>query len=70
MTLTVTQLHPLFVAQIDGADLTQPFTPETFAPIQAAMDQHAVLVFKGPTLTQEQQIAFAQNLGTLEGAYF
>ena len=67
MTLSVTQLHPLFVARIDGADLTQPFTPETFAPIQAAMDAHAAVVIKGPTLTQEQQIAFAQKFGTLEG---
>lgn len=67
MALSVTQLHPLFVARIDGADLTQPFTPETFAPIQAAMDQYGAIVIKGPTLTQEQQIAFAQNFGTLEG---
>lgn len=67
MALTVTQLHPLFVARIDGVDLTQPFTPESFAPIQAAMDEHAAVVIKGPTLTQEQQIAFAQNFGTLEG---
>lgn len=67
MAMSVTQLHPLFVARIDGVDLTQPFTPETFAPIQAAMDQYGAIVIKGPTLTQEQQIAFAQNFGTLEG---
>lgn len=67
MTQTMTQLHPLFVAQIEGVDLTQPFTPETFAPIQAAIDEHAVLVIKGPTLTQAQQVAFARNFGTLEG---
>ena len=67
MAISVTQIHPLFAARIDGADLTQPFTPETFAPIQAAMDEYGALVFKGPTLTQEQQITFAQNFGTLEG---
>lgn len=67
MQISVNQLHPLFVAQIDGADLTGSFTPETFAPIQAVMDEHAVLVFKGPTLSQDQQISFAQNFGTLEG---
>ena len=58
MAISVTQIHPLFAARIDGADLTQPFTPETFAPIQTAMDEYGALVFKGPTLTQEQQIAF------------
>lgn len=67
MAISVTGLHAVFAARIDGADLTQPFTPEAFAPIQAAMDTYGALLFKGPTLTQEQQIAFAQNFGTLEG---
>lgn len=67
MTVITKQLHPVFAAQIDGLDLTQHFTSDSFAPIQKAMDEYGALIFKGPTLTQEQQIAFAQNFGTLEG---
>ena len=67
MSTSISPVTHDFVARVDGADLTQPFTAESFAPIQKAMDIYAVLIFKGPTLTQEQQIAFAQNFGTLEG---
>lgn len=66
MSITVRQLHPLFVGEVSGADLSAPVNAADFAAIQAAIDQHAVLVFHGPRLSQEAQVEFATRFGPLE----
>lgn len=66
MPIQVAQLHPLFVGEVGGADLTRPLPAAELAAIQAAIDQQAVLVFHGPKLTEDQQLAFARNFGALE----
>jgi alpha-ketoglutarate-dependent 2,4-dichlorophenoxyacetate dioxygenase len=53
-------------AEASGIDLTQPLSPEQVRAIEAAMDEHAVLVFRNQPLTQAQQIAFAKSLGPLD----
>jgi alpha-ketoglutarate-dependent 2,4-dichlorophenoxyacetate dioxygenase len=42
--------------------------PATLAEIEAAIDRHAVLVFPGQAIDDEQQIAFSALFGPLEGA--
>jgi alpha-ketoglutarate-dependent 2,4-dichlorophenoxyacetate dioxygenase len=66
--MLITQLHPLFVAEVSGLDLRQTLSPEQVAEIEAAMDRHAVLVFRDQQIDDEQQKAFSRNFGTLETA--
>ncbi len=66
MSLTLTPLHDVFAAEASGVDLTAPIAPATARAINAAMNEHAVLVFRGQPLTQAQQIAFATTFGPLD----
>jgi alpha-ketoglutarate-dependent 2,4-dichlorophenoxyacetate dioxygenase len=66
MTLSIRKLHPLFVGEVTGVDLTRPVSREDAAAIKAAMDEHAVLVFPKQDITDEQQLAFARNFGERE----
>lgn len=53
-------------AEIRGVDLSRPLDPQTFAEIEAAYNEHTVLVFRDQRLTPEQHIAFARRFGPLE----
>ena len=66
--LKTRQIGPCFAAEAEGIDLTKPLSPEEARAVHAAMDEHAVLVFHGPRLTQEQQMAFTLALGPIENA--
>ncbi|MBK8065584.1 MAG: TauD/TfdA family dioxygenase [Betaproteobacteria bacterium] len=66
MSLQLKPLHPLFVAEASGVDITQPLDAATVRAIDAAMDEHAILVWRDQPLSQEQQIAFASSFGTLD----
>lgn len=68
MSLSIKQIHPLFVGEVSGVDLTKPLAAEEAAALEAAMDQYAVLVFHDQHLTDEQQQAFSRNFGELENA--
>ena len=65
MTLSLRPLHPIFAAEASGIDLTRPLAPEAVAAVNAAMDQHAVLVFRDQPMGQEQQVAMARQFGPL-----
>jgi alpha-ketoglutarate-dependent 2,4-dichlorophenoxyacetate dioxygenase len=67
MSLSITRKHPLFVADFGDLDLGRPIDAATFAQVQAALGEHAVGIFHGPALSQDEQIAFASRFGTLEG---
>jgi alpha-ketoglutarate-dependent 2,4-dichlorophenoxyacetate dioxygenase len=66
MTITITPLHPVFVGEVAGADLTRPQAPDEVQAIEAGMDQYAVLVFRDQAITDEQQKAFTVHFGALE----
>jgi alpha-ketoglutarate-dependent 2,4-dichlorophenoxyacetate dioxygenase len=66
MTVTIRQVHPLFVGEILGIDLRQPLDAETVRAIEAGMDRHAVLIFRGQALSDEQQVAFSRHFGEIE----
>jgi alpha-ketoglutarate-dependent 2,4-dichlorophenoxyacetate dioxygenase len=68
MGMEIRQLHPLFVGEVAGIDITQPLTPDQAAAIEAGMDRHAVLVFHDQRFTDEQQVAFSRNFGEIERA--
>jgi alpha-ketoglutarate-dependent 2,4-dichlorophenoxyacetate dioxygenase len=62
------KLHPFtpLAAEVSGIDLALPPSQEQARAIEAAMDQHGVLVFRNQSLDQHQQIAFAKSLGPLD----
>jgi len=66
MEPAVRQLHPLFAAEVSGIDVGRPLDAATVAALNAAIDRYAVLVFRGQTLDDERQMAFARNFGELE----
>ena len=64
--LTIKPLHPLFVAEITGIDLTVPVAREDFRVIWEAFNEHQILVFRDQPFDDASQIAFSRNFGTLE----
>lgn len=62
------QLQPIgpLGAFATGIALAGTPTPAQTREIEAAMDQHAVLVFRDQHLDEHQQIAFAKSLGPLD----
>jgi alpha-ketoglutarate-dependent 2,4-dichlorophenoxyacetate dioxygenase len=66
MALTIRKLHPLFVGEVTGVDLTRPLGSMEAQAIEAAMDEYAVLVFPKQDITDEQQLAFARHFGERE----
>jgi taurine dioxygenase len=65
MDITVTPLSSACGAEISGVDLTKELSGETVAAIKEAWGKHLVLVFRGQTITQEQQLRFASYFGEL-----
>ena len=66
MALTIRPLHPTIGGEVTGIDLRKPLGKADVAAIEAGMDKHAVLVFPGQDLTDEQQMAFTVNFGAIE----
>ena len=66
MSITVKRLHPHFFAEVSGVDLKKPLTSASFAEIEAAFHEHAVLLFRDQFLTDEQQIAFSEFFGPVQ----
>jgi alpha-ketoglutarate-dependent 2,4-dichlorophenoxyacetate dioxygenase len=68
MTVSIRQIHPVFVGEVSGVDIARPLSREDVAAIEAGMDRYAVLVFHDQKVTDEQQMAFTVNFGRLEEA--
>jgi alpha-ketoglutarate-dependent 2,4-dichlorophenoxyacetate dioxygenase len=66
MSIEITRLSPCIGARLTGIDARRPLPPADVAAIEAAMDEHAVLVLPGQDITDEQQLAFSRNFGPLE----
>ncbi|MFG1496302.1 TauD/TfdA family dioxygenase [Saccharospirillum sp. HFRX-1] len=66
MTLTVKPLHPLFVGEASGIDLSQPLDAQNVQAIRQAMDEYAVLVFRNQPLSETQQLDLAKSFGPLD----
>jgi len=68
MTLSIRQVHPVFVGEVSGLDLRKALSTEEVAALEAGMDRYAVLVFHDQHLTDDEQMAFTLNFGTFEDA--
>src|SRR5919109_4796638 len=68
MTISIRQIHPVFVGEVSGVDIAWPLSTEDVSAIDDGMDRYAVLVFHDQKITDEQQMAFSVNFGPLEDA--
>ena len=66
MGLSITPLHPIFAAVVGGIDLREPMDAATRHALTLASDQYAVLVFRGQSISDAQQIDFSAQFGALE----
>ena len=65
MTIETRPLHSLFGIEIAGIDVRR-VDDTTFGEIARALDDHSVLLFRGQSLSDEEQIAFSRRFGPLE----
>ena len=50
-------------AEIEGVDLLQPLSDETFAEIGRALDEHLAIFFRDQDISLEAQVAFTRRFG-------
>jgi alpha-ketoglutarate-dependent 2,4-dichlorophenoxyacetate dioxygenase len=68
MSIAIRQIHPVFVGEVSGIDISQPLSPDEVAAIDEGMVRYAVLIFHNQKITDEQQMAFTLSFGVLEDA--
>ena len=66
MKMQFKPLHKVFAAEASGIDITKPLQDSDVRAINAAMNQHAVVVFRGQALTAQQQLDFSKSFGPLD----
>ena len=66
MSIEIRQLHPLFVGEVSGMDLSQPLDGAGVRALWEAIDRYAVLVFHDQRLTDAQLRDFAGKFRKLE----
>ena len=60
--------RPDFAGVVSGVDIAAGVSPTEAAAIEAGMDRFAVLVFRGQTINDDQQLAFSKHFGPMETA--
>jgi alpha-ketoglutarate-dependent 2,4-dichlorophenoxyacetate dioxygenase len=66
MPLSLRPVQTDFVAEVSGADLRRPPSPDLIREIEQAADRYAVLIFRDQPITDEQHVAFTRTFGRLE----
>lgn len=64
--MIVRSLHPLFAAELIGADLTRAPDQPLIDLVEGAMAEHGVLVVRGCDIGDADQLRFARAFGPLE----
>ena len=65
LSTTVTPVTGAIGALVDGVDLGAPLDAATLTLVRDALHQHSVVFFHDQDLSEEQQIAFASQFGTV-----
>ena len=63
MTLTITPFDAPIGAEVTGIDLRNAFDKSTVDKIYQAWLNHLVLIFRGQSLSKDEQVAFANQFG-------
>jgi alpha-ketoglutarate-dependent 2,4-dichlorophenoxyacetate dioxygenase len=66
MALAFRTVGPGFAAEASGVNLSEKLSDADILAIDRAMNEHAVLVFRGQSLSQDQQLAFTRRFGPLD----
>jgi len=66
MGMEIRQVHPHFVGEVSGMDLSRPLDGTGVQALWEAIDRYAVLVFHDQRVSDEQLRDFAGNFGKLE----
>jgi alpha-ketoglutarate-dependent 2,4-dichlorophenoxyacetate dioxygenase len=66
MGIEIRQLHPLFVGEVSGMDLSRPLDGAGVRALWEAIDRYAVLVFHDQRVSDKQLRDFAGKFGKLE----
>ena len=64
-SIEITPLSSACGAEISGVDLSRPLPTETVRAIRDAWNTYIVLVFRGQTVSQDDQLRFASYFGEL-----
>lgn len=64
-TIAITRLAPLVGAEVSGIDLSRPWDDAAGAAIVRAWLEHGVIVFRGQSLTEHEQVRVARLFGEL-----
>jgi taurine dioxygenase len=63
MSIEIVPTGTAIGAEIRSVDLTRPLDAATFAEIEAAFDEHGVIILRDQEITPEQQVAFSTRFG-------
>jgi alpha-ketoglutarate-dependent 2,4-dichlorophenoxyacetate dioxygenase len=66
MGMEIRQVHPLFVGEVSGMDVSRPLDAAVVQALWEAIDRYAVLVFHDQRLSDGQLRDFAGKFGELE----
>jgi len=66
MSIEVIPTGAALGAEIRGVDLARPIDDKTFAAIERAYNDHAVIFFRDQHITPSQQVAFTRRFGEIE----
>lgn len=66
MAMEIKPLTKTVGAEIRGVDISNHFDEETYRSIRQAWLDYGVIVFRGQSLSDKQQLAFAQRFGELQ----
>ncbi len=61
MNASIRPIHPVFVGEVSGIDISLPLSRAEVAAVEGRMDRYAVLVFRDQKITDEQQMAFSRK---------
>ena len=64
--MQVRALSPILGARVEGVDLARPLDGDEFARLEAALHEHAFIVFPGQRLAAAQLVAFGRRWGPPE----
>jgi alpha-ketoglutarate-dependent 2,4-dichlorophenoxyacetate dioxygenase len=65
MSLTIRQLHPLFVGEVEGLNLSPDLDDSAIQSVRDAIDRDGVLVFHGQSFDDDALLAFGQRFGSI-----
>ncbi len=65
MSIKIEKLSKHIGACVEGVNVAKAMNTSSVQQIRDAFREHCVLVFHGQVISDEQQVAFTQNFGTI-----